>query len=448
MIRQTPYVSAVLPAVAALLIAFAPPVQGGAPQPASAAPSAALAIKDIQLSYKRDARVVDSYHGIGPWASGPSFGGATGQDTVEVRAEGVDAAGRAVKINPVWSVSNAALATISPSQGDDVKITVHKAGESKLTISYLGLSKELVVRGQYVNNYMLIEIEQAKALEPAKPNMSTLPQAPPAPKTRNDVSYAAGMNVVKALQEQSVKVDADLLIRGIKDAVSGGRTLLSEDEAVKALQGLDTDDRIVLANLSRKALGERNKRAGEAFLAANKRTEGVVTLPSGLQYKVIKMGEGKKPTANDTVSVQYRATFIDGTEFANTFGKRPRAIPVNLGPKGWTEPLQLMPVGSRWQLFVPPDLAWGERGVGGHGGRRAGGPQPQVVGPNQTVVFDLELLGIQEPNATPAAFDLTAEKSGLAPEQAVEELKKLLEEAGKTKVDPETKDNPQTVSQR
>jgi hypothetical protein len=113
-------------------------------------------------------------------------------------------------------------------------------------------------------------------------------------------------------------------------------------------------------------------------------------------------------------------------------------LPVGVGIKGWTEALQLMPVGSRWQLFVPPDLAWGEKGAGGHGGRRAGGLQPQVVGPNQTVVFDLELVGIPDAGAQPATSSLTADNNGLTPEQAVEALKKLLQEANKKETKPET----------
>ena len=133
-----------------------------------------------------------------------------------------------------------------------------------------------------------------------------------------------------------------------------------------------------------------NKKDGDAFLAANKGKEGVVTLPSGLQYKIVKEGTGPKPTAQDTVECNYKGTLIDGTEFDSTakHGGKPATFPVGGVIKGWTEALQLMPVGSKWQLFIPGDLAYGQRGAGG------------VIGPNATLIFEVELVSIQ---AKPAA---------------------------------------------
>jgi len=319
------------------------------------------------------------------------------------------------------------MVTVSPSQGDNVKITVHKAGESKLKITYQSLSKELEIRAKYVNKFMLFEIEEAKAVKPAAPAAI---EAPPARKSKNDVSYAVGMNLAKALEEQSEEVDVDSLMQGVKDKLSGGKARMTEEQALAALEGLQIDQRIVEQGLNRKALAEKNKREGEAFLAANKTKEGVVTLPSGLQYKIIKAGQGKKPTADDSVMCQYRGTFIDGTEFDNSYKRKaPMSLPVKAPIKGWTEALQLMPEGSRWQLFVPSDLAYGERGAGGGHGKRAGGPRPQTVGPNATLVFEMELLSVKEPGSQPPASN-AAEKTALTPEQ-IDLLKKVIQQGEK-----------------
>jgi len=130
---------------------------------------------------------------------------------------------------------------------------------------------------------------------------------------------------------------------------------------------------------------DTNKQVGQKFLAANKAKEGVVTLPSGLQYKIIKQGDGPKPTASDTVVTNYRGTLIDGTEFDSSYKRgEPATFPVGQVIKGWTEALQLMPVGSKWQLYIPSDLAYGERSPGGE------------IGPNSTLIFDIELLSIQD----------------------------------------------------
>jgi FKBP-type peptidyl-prolyl cis-trans isomerase FklB len=137
--------------------------------------------------------------------------------------------------------------------------------------------------------------------------------------------------------------------------------------------------------------GETNKQEGEAFLAANKTQEGVVALPSGLQYKVLKEGTGPKPTATDSVVCNYRGTLLNNTEFDSSYKRgQPITLPVNGVIKGWTEALQLMPVGSKWQLFVPSELAYGARGAGGAGG---------AIGPNATLVFEIELLSIQAKDA-------------------------------------------------
>jgi FKBP-type peptidyl-prolyl cis-trans isomerase FklB len=405
-------------------------IRGAAP------PAATGAVKDIQLSYKRDPRVVDPYRGIKPWAAGPNFGGATAQDTVEVRAEGVDSAGKPVKINPEWIASDPEMVTVSPSQGDDVKVTVHKAGESKLTIKYQGVSKELEIRARYVNKFMLFEIEEVKAVKLAAPSVAEAPQVH---KSKNDVSYAAGMNLAKALQEQSQEVDVDSLVRGIRDRLSGGKTLMTEEQALAALEGLQTDQRIIEEGLNRKAVGEKNKREGEAFLAENQKKEGVVTLPSGLQYKIITEGEGKKPTANDVVTVNYRGTFIDGKEFDSSRKHITPAIslPVQATIKGWQEALPLMPVGSKWELFVPADLAYGERGAGGRAGRRSGPVRP-VIGPNATLIFDVELLAAEPAGSEARNSNRAAGADAKMTPEVMEALKKLVQETKEKEAKPET----------
>jgi FKBP-type peptidyl-prolyl cis-trans isomerase len=208
---------------------------------------------------------------------------------------------------------------------------------------------------------------------------------------KQKASYAIGMNVGSGLHRQGIELDDAALLQGMKDALSGGKTLMTEDEARAALMKLQTE---MQAKQQAKAQqeGDTNKKEGEAFLAANKGKEGVVTLPSGLQYKILKEGSGPKPTAADSVVSNYRGTLINGTEFdASEKHGGPATFPVSGVIKGWTEALQLMPVGSKWQLFVPSDLAYGPRGT-------PGGP----IGPNSTLIFEVELVSIKAPEKAPA----------------------------------------------
>ena len=228
----------------------------------------------------------------------------------------------------------------------------------------------------------------AKAQAPAaKPKSATSAKSPVplALKTQKDkFSYALGMNLGTSLHKQSVPVDPNILARGLKDALAGGKTLLTPDEAQAALAAVQNDLRQKQQAKMQEA-GQANKKEGDAFLAANKAKEGVVALPSGLQYKILQPGSGPKPTANDSVVCNYRGTLINGTEFdASTKHGGPATFPVTGVIKGWTEALQLMPVGSKWQLFVPPDLAYAERGAGGD------------IGPSATLIFEVELLSIKE----------------------------------------------------
>jgi FKBP-type peptidyl-prolyl cis-trans isomerase len=212
--------------------------------------------------------------------------------------------------------------------------------------------------------------------------------AAPALTTRKDkFSYALGMNIgngyKQGLEKQSVEFDANLIAQGVKDALSGAKTRLTDDEAKAVLTEVQTE-----VNKERqekmKEASDKNKAEGEAFLAANKSKEGVVTLPSGLQYKILTAGIGPKPTASDQVNCNYRGTLIDGTEFDSSYKRgKPATFGVGQVIKGWTDALQLMPIGSKWQLFIPSSLAYGERG--GPGG---------AIGPNEALIFEVELLSI------------------------------------------------------
>jgi FKBP-type peptidyl-prolyl cis-trans isomerase FklB len=196
-------------------------------------------------------------------------------------------------------------------------------------------------------------------------------------------SYAIGMNIGKSIHRDGVDVDPNILLHGMKDALAGGKTLLTDDEAKTVMTNLQAEMRKEQAEKAQLA-GEANKKAGDAFLAENKTKDGVVTLPSGLQYKILAEGTGPKPAATDTVVCNYKGTLLDNTEFDSSYSrKQPLTIPVGGVIKGWTEALQLMPVGSKWQLFIPSDLAYGPQ---------AKGP----IGPNSTLIFEVELLSIQE----------------------------------------------------
>jgi FKBP-type peptidyl-prolyl cis-trans isomerase FklB len=233
---------------------------------------------------------------------------------------------------------------------------------------------------------MLLGNVLAQQTPAANPKQSPAPaaQETPAFKTKKDkVSYAIGMNVGTSLHRESIEVNPNLVRQGLEDALAGGKTLLTEDEARAALGELQNDMRKKQQEKMQQA-GEANKKEGEAFLAGNKGKDGVVTLPSGLQYKILTSGTGPKPTASDSVVCNYRGTLIDGKEFDSSYKRGdPATFPVGGVIKGWTEALQLMPVGSKWQLFVPAELAYGERGQGGD------------IGPNATLIFEVELLSIQ-----------------------------------------------------
>jgi FKBP-type peptidyl-prolyl cis-trans isomerase len=200
---------------------------------------------------------------------------------------------------------------------------------------------------------------------------------------KDKLSYALGMNLGSHLRLDDIAVDPNLILQGLKDSIAGSKTLMTEEEAGSALKQLQTDLRAKQEAKMAKD-GESNKKEGEAFLAANKSKPGVVVLPSGLQYKILTTGTGAKPKASDTVVCNYRGTLISGKEFDSSYKRgEPATFPVSGVIKGWTEALQLMPVGSKWQLFIPSDLAYG-----------AQGPNSDI-GPNATLIFEVELISIK-----------------------------------------------------
>jgi FKBP-type peptidyl-prolyl cis-trans isomerase FklB len=190
---------------------------------------------------------------------------------------------------------------------------------------------------------------------------------------KDKVSYIIGMNIGNDLKRQSIDISPKILAEGVQQALAGSKPLLTEQEIQETMMAFQ------------KEMMAKQKERGDAFLAENKKKEGVKTLPSGLQYKVIKAGTGKKPKLNDTVMTHYRGTLIDGTEFDSSYKRgQPVSFPVSGVLPGWTEALQLMEEGAKWQLFIPSNLAYGERGAGG------------IIGPNATLIFEIELISIQE----------------------------------------------------
>jgi FKBP-type peptidyl-prolyl cis-trans isomerase len=209
-------------------------------------------------------------------------------------------------------------------------------------------------------------------------------EEPPVVKTKKDkVSYGIGVDVARNFKHLGVDVDLELLVKGLRDEFSGNKLLMNENDLRASMNAYRSELRAKQV-LALRVAGEDNRKKGEDFLAENKKKEGVVTLPSGLQYVVLKAGDGKKPTDADTVECHYRGTLIDGTEFdSSDRSKQPATFTVTGVIPGWREALKLMPAGSKWQLFIPPQLAYGARGAG------------RDIGPNATLIFELELLAIK-----------------------------------------------------
>jgi FKBP-type peptidyl-prolyl cis-trans isomerase FklB len=196
------------------------------------------------------------------------------------------------------------------------------------------------------------------------------------------ISYGIGLDVGTRIKQQEINIDMRLFDKGVTDAISGTKPLLTKDELNKVFAAMQKEW-AAKQNERQAKLAEKNQKDGAAFLAANKNKEGVITLPDGLQYKVLKAGTGPKPTIRDTVTVQYRGTLIDGTEFDSSYKRgQPMKISLSRIIPGWKEALPLMKAGSKWQLFIPSNLAYGEKGAA-----------PEI-GPNAVLIFEVELMAV------------------------------------------------------
>jgi len=207
---------------------------------------------------------------------------------------------------------------------------------------------------------------------------------PPIQDPLAQAAYAIGLNLGMSLRRDGVDMDPRMILRGYQDGVAGAKPALSDDQMKAAVNQLQASVQASRQEKAAKA-AEKNKADGAAFLKANAAKPGVVTLPSGLQYQIVKAGTGPMPKADDTVYANYTGTLIDGTVFDSSQSHGgPASFPVSGVIKGWTEALQRMPVGSKWRLFVPPELAYGDRGAGNG-----------AIGPGAVLVFDVELVSIQ-----------------------------------------------------
>lgn len=261
---------------------------------------------------------------------------------------------------------------------------------------------------------------QGQQAQPAQPSAQQAPAAPPAqpgnkPESLDDrASYIIGLNLGSNLKQNEVPVNIDLIIRGLRDGLGGAQAALTDQEIQAAMQ--EFQQKMTTAQQTKmKAAGEKNKKEADEFLATNKTKQGVVTTASGLQYQVLQAGTGPKPKAEDRVTVNYKGTLLDGTVFDSSYDRgQPATFGVSQVIPGWVEALQLMPVGSKYKLFIPPSLAYGESGAG------------QDIGPNSALVFEVELLKIEPPAAagqTPPPADHSGHGHGEQPQVQQQEQK-------------------------
>lgn len=223
---------------------------------------------------------------------------------------------------------------------------------------------------------------------------------------KDKASYSIGHDIGSTFKKQNVDLNPDAILAGMKDAMAG-KDALSKDERDKVLEAFTKEMTEKQAALS-KETAEKNAAAGEKFLAENKKKEGVKVTASGMQYKVLKEGTGPTPKETDTVVTNYKGTLIDGTEFDSSYKRgEPASFPVNRVIKGWTEALQMMKTGSKYQLFIPASLAYGERGAG------------RDIGPNSTLIFEVELLSIKPPEAPATTAPASSPGSATAASPAI-----------------------------
>jgi len=238
-------------------------------------------------------------------------------------------------------------------------------------------------------------LAEDKPAEQADKPAATQPGGDAFKNDKERVSYSIGMRIAAGMKAQEVDLDIDFIAKAMKDIMADNKTLLTEEEAQQVFMAWQKQ-MIEEHQKKQMALAEKSQAEGAKFLEDNKNKEGVKTPPSGLQYKVLTPGEGTSPKADDTVTVHYKGTLINGEQFDSSYDRgEPATFAVNRVIKGWTEALQLMKVGDKWQIFIPSDLAYGPRGNG------------RNIPPNSVLVFDVELLGIQPPATQPAASATT-----------------------------------------
>ncbi|HEY0511609.1 MAG TPA: FKBP-type peptidyl-prolyl cis-trans isomerase [Thermoanaerobaculia bacterium] len=254
---------------------------------------------------------------------------------------------------------------------------------------------------------------QKPAAQPAQPTGQQAPavqpagQGAPTQSLEDKASYVIGYNLGRSLKQNEIKANTDLLTRGLHDAMTGGKAMLTDEEMQATMQAFQQQ---VMAQqeTKQKVIGEKNKTEGEAFLAKNKARKEVKTTASGLQYEVLKEGAGPTPKATDTVTVNYKGTLMDGTTFDSSYDRgQPATFVLNQVIPGWTEGVQLMKVGSKYKFYLPSALGYGERGAGG------------VIGPNAPLVFEVELVSIGAPQTEggPAATGAQVQPQKPAPAQ-------------------------------
>jgi FKBP-type peptidyl-prolyl cis-trans isomerase len=241
---------------------------------------------------------------------------------------------------------------------------------------------------------------EPKAADPAKDGPAKeVPKGPgvndpvgPLKNLKEKVSYAIGLNIGRNMLRDNVDIDADLLATGIKAAMAekgdkGEKPLLTEEQIREVIVAFQAEMENQ-ATAKRKAIADKNKKDGEAFLTENGKKEGIKTTKSGMQYQVITDGTGPSPKSTDTVRTHYKGTLLDGTEFDSSYKRNvPATFEVDGVIEGWTEALQMMKVGSKWRLFLPAELAY-----------KANGTRDGSIGPNAVLIFEVELLGIEAPD--------------------------------------------------
>lgn len=216
---------------------------------------------------------------------------------------------------------------------------------------------------------------------------------------KDKVSYSIGVDIGKSIQKQNIEINPEIFLKGLKDGIADKAALMTDEDIRKTLLSLQTE-MLEKQKTQMKEMATKNETDGQKFLAENKKRKDVVTLSDGLQYRIIKDGTGDSPKATDVVTTHYRGKLINGTEFDSSYTRgEPVKFALNNVIPGWTEALQLMKPGAKWELFIPAKLAYGEHGVG------------QLIGPNATLIFEVELLNVEKPQQTgatqPAAGQVT-----------------------------------------